>query len=136
LGGRGIGIHSLRKTAINDAIRNGTTTHVGQPYCLLQQPCRGFFLARSADDTSARASFSTSLHLEQVAADLEIRRILSTAGEPRGWGKLERFLESLAPVCLGRLLTPIARALTINNLIRVTPAVVEVARDSLVIGTA
>jgi hypothetical protein len=25
LGGRGIGIHSLRKTAINDAIRNGAT---------------------------------------------------------------------------------------------------------------
>jgi Phage integrase family len=136
LGSRGIGIHSLRKTAINDAIRNGASMHVGQPYCLLQQPCRGFFLARSADDTSARASFSTSLHLEQVAADLEIRLILSTAGEPRGWGKLERFLESLAPVCLGRLLTQIARALTINNLIRVTPAVVEVARDSLATGTA
>ena len=27
LGGRGIGIHSLRKTAINDAIRNGGTMH-------------------------------------------------------------------------------------------------------------
>ena len=27
LGARGIGIHSLRKTAINDAIRNGTTMH-------------------------------------------------------------------------------------------------------------
>src|SRR4051794_30104196 len=27
LGGRGIGIHSLRKTAINDAIRNGATIH-------------------------------------------------------------------------------------------------------------
>jgi hypothetical protein len=53
-------------------------------------------------------------------------------------GKHQRacVLESLAPVCLGRLLTPIARVLTINNLIRVTPAVVEVARDSLVIGTA
>jgi site-specific recombinase XerD len=36
LGARGIGIHSLRKTAINDAIRNGATMHVGQPYCLLQ----------------------------------------------------------------------------------------------------
>src|SRR3954463_13401112 len=68
LGGRGIGIHSLRKTGINDAIRNGATMHVGQPYCLLQQPCPDFFLARSADDASARASFSTSLHLEQVAA--------------------------------------------------------------------
>ena len=27
MGGRGIGIHSLRKTAINDAIRNGATMH-------------------------------------------------------------------------------------------------------------
>jgi len=27
LGGRGIGIHSLRKTAINDAICNGATMH-------------------------------------------------------------------------------------------------------------
>jgi integrase/recombinase XerD len=27
LGGRGLGIHSLRKTAINDAIRNGATIH-------------------------------------------------------------------------------------------------------------
>jgi DNA transposition AAA+ family ATPase len=36
---------------------------------------------------------------------------------------------------LDRLLTQIARILTINNLQQVTPAVVEVARDSLVIGT-
>jgi len=27
LGARGIGIHSLRETAINDAIRNGATMH-------------------------------------------------------------------------------------------------------------
>ena len=27
LGGRGIGVHSLRKTAINDAIRNGASLH-------------------------------------------------------------------------------------------------------------
>ena len=27
LGSRGIGIHSLRKTAINDAIRNGASMH-------------------------------------------------------------------------------------------------------------
>ena len=37
---------------------------------------------------------------------------------------------------LERLLTQIARVLTINNLPQVTPAVVEVARESLVIGTA
>src|SRR3954470_2247177 len=44
-----------------------------------------------------------SLHLEQVAADLKIRLIFSTAGKPRGRGKLERFFESLAQVCLSRL---------------------------------
>ena len=37
---------------------------------------------------------------------------------------------------LERLLTQIAHVLTINNLRQVTPAVVEVARESLVIGTA
>jgi len=37
---------------------------------------------------------------------------------------------------LSRLLTQIARVLTINNLLQVTPAVVEVARESLVIGTS
>ena len=37
---------------------------------------------------------------------------------------------------LNRLLTQIARILAINNLRKVTPAVVEVARESLVIGTA
>ena len=31
LGGRGIGIHSLRKTAINDAIRNGASLHSAFP---------------------------------------------------------------------------------------------------------
>lgn len=131
LGARGIGIHSLRKTVINDAIRNGASMHVGQSYCLLQQPCSGFFLARSDDDTSARYSSSNSLHQEQVATDLKIRRILSTAGKPRGRGKLERFFESLAQVCSGRLLTPIARVFTINNRLRVTPAVVKAVRDSL-----
>ena len=37
---------------------------------------------------------------------------------------------------LSRLLTQIARVLTINNLRQVAPAVVEVARESLVIGTS
>ena len=127
LGGRGIGIHSLRKTAINDAIRNGATMHVGQAYCLLQQSYTGFFLALSADDTSARAPFSTSLQLEQVAADLESRRFPPPPASHAGGESFERFIESLAQVCLGRLLTPIARVLTINNRLRVPPAVVEVA---------
>ena len=60
-----------------------------------------------------------------MAADFKIRRNLSIAGKPRRRGKLERFFGSLAQVCLGRLLTPIARVLTINNRLRVTPAVSE-----------
>ena len=31
-GGRGIGIHSLRKTAINDAIRNGASMHEAREF--------------------------------------------------------------------------------------------------------
>ena len=45
----------------------------------------------------------TSRHLEQVAADLKIRLIFSTAGKPRGRGKIERFFESLSQVFLSRL---------------------------------
>ena len=56
LGGRGIGIHRLRKTAINDAIRNGATMHVGQPYCLLRYSYSDFSLTRFADNASARVS--------------------------------------------------------------------------------
>jgi putative transposase len=52
---------------------------------------------------SDHGSDFTSRHLEQVAADLKIRLIFSTAGKPRGRGKLERFFESLAQVCLSRL---------------------------------
>src|SRR5512135_121360 len=45
----------------------------------------------------------TSRHLEQVAVDLKIRLIFSTAGKPRGRGKLERFFRSLSQVFLSRL---------------------------------
>src|SRR5208337_5442047 len=45
----------------------------------------------------------TSQHLEQVAAELKIRLSFSTAGKPRGRGKIERFFESLSQVCLSRL---------------------------------
>ena len=45
----------------------------------------------------------TSQHLEQVAAELKIRLIFSTVQKPRGRGKIERFFESLAQVCLSRL---------------------------------
>jgi hypothetical protein len=53
LGGRGIGIHSLRKTAINDAIRNGASMHEVQPYCLLRNSLSRLSNSRSADDVSA-----------------------------------------------------------------------------------
>jgi putative transposase len=45
----------------------------------------------------------TSRHIEQVAADLKIRLIFSTAGKPRGRGKIERFFETLTQVLLPRL---------------------------------
>jgi putative transposase len=45
----------------------------------------------------------TSRHIEQVAADLKIRLIFSTAGKPRGRGKLERFFETITQVLLPRL---------------------------------
>jgi len=45
----------------------------------------------------------TSRHIEQVAADLKIRLIFSTAGKPRGRGKIERFFETITQVFLPRL---------------------------------
>src|SRR5271157_201609 len=45
----------------------------------------------------------TSRHLEQVAVDLKIRLIFSTAGKPRGRGKIERFFKTLSQVFLSRL---------------------------------
>jgi putative transposase len=45
----------------------------------------------------------TSRHIEQVAADLKIRLVFSTAGKPRGRGKIERFFKSLSQVFLSRL---------------------------------
>ena len=37
----------------------------------------------------------TSRHMEQVAADIEMRLIFSEKGEPRGRGKIERFFETI-----------------------------------------
>jgi putative transposase len=45
----------------------------------------------------------TSNHIEQVAAELKIRLVFSTAGRPRGRGKIERFFETLTQVFLPRL---------------------------------
>jgi hypothetical protein len=81
-------------------------------------------------------------------AEPEVRGLLAQGWQPPGAGLPNDALsdeEALAAILritdgnfrlLSRLLTQIARILTINNLLRVTPAVVEVARDSLVIGTA
>jgi putative transposase len=37
----------------------------------------------------------TSIHLEQVAADIKLRLIFSTPGHPRGRGRIERFFETV-----------------------------------------
>ncbi len=42
----------------------------------------------------------TSRHLEQVAADLGMVLVFSTAGQPRGRGRIERFFATLAQLCL------------------------------------
>jgi DNA transposition AAA+ family ATPase len=81
-------------------------------------------------------------------AETEVRGLLGQGWQPPGVtlpGDALTDEEALAAILritdgnfrlLSRLLTQIARVLTINNLPRVTPAVVEVARESLVIGTA
>jgi putative transposase len=45
----------------------------------------------------------TSRHLEQVAADIEMRLIFSEKGEPRGRGKIERFFETVNQLFLCEL---------------------------------
>jgi transposase InsO family protein len=44
---------------------------------------------------SGNGSDFTSKHLEQVAADIELRLIFSTPRHPRGRGRIERFFETL-----------------------------------------
>jgi putative transposase len=65
----------------------------------------------------------TSHHLDQVAADLHIRLVHSTAGQPRGRGKVERFFRTVNQLLLvslsgyapgGRPVTP--PALTMSEL--------------------
>jgi DNA transposition AAA+ family ATPase len=101
-------------------------------------------LARYAQLYS-RAGF---VHEFCTLAEPEVRSLLMQGWQPPGValpGDGFSDEEALAAILritggnfrlLSRLLTQIARVLTINNLLRVTPAVVEVARDSLVIGTA
>ena len=45
----------------------------------------------------------TSRHLEQVAADLKVRLVFSTIGQPRGRGKIERHFNTVNQLCLAHL---------------------------------
>jgi putative transposase len=45
----------------------------------------------------------TSRHLEQVAADLRIRLVFSLQGQPRGRGKIERYMDTINQMCLSTL---------------------------------
>ena len=88
------------------------------------------------------------VHEFRPLAEKEVRGLLSQGWRPPGvvlpsnWVSDEEALAAILRITDGnfrlleRLLTQIAGVLEINNLLRVTPAVVEVARESLVIGTA
>ncbi len=45
----------------------------------------------------------TSRHIEQVAADIEMRLVFSEKGAPRGRGKIERLFETVNQLCLCEL---------------------------------
>jgi putative transposase len=45
----------------------------------------------------------TSRHLEQVAADLGMRLVFSLPGQPRGRGKIERYMDTVNQMCLSAL---------------------------------
>ena len=45
----------------------------------------------------------TSRHLEQVMADLRIRPVFSLPGQPRGRGKVERYMDTINQMCLAAL---------------------------------
>lgn len=45
----------------------------------------------------------TSRHLEQVAAELKIRPVFSLPGQPRGRGKIERYMDTINQMCLSAL---------------------------------
>ena len=45
----------------------------------------------------------TSRHMEQAAADLGMRLVFSLPGQPRGRGKVERYLDTINQMCLSAL---------------------------------
>ncbi len=56
LGGRGIGIHSLRKTAINNAIRNGATMYGMREFAgHADNRTTEVYIVRKAEDTHVAA---------------------------------------------------------------------------------
>jgi DNA transposition AAA+ family ATPase len=88
------------------------------------------------------------VHEFHPLAEKEVRGLLSQGWMPPGvvlpgnWVSDEEAVAAILRITGGnfrlleRLLTQIARVLEVNNLRQVTPAVVEVARQSLVVGTA
>ena len=68
LGSRGIGIHSLRKTAINDAIRNGATMHEVQEF------------AGHADIRTTEVYFVRREEDAEVAARRMVKKYCEAAG--------------------------------------------------------
>jgi DNA transposition AAA+ family ATPase len=88
------------------------------------------------------------VHEFRPLAEEEVRGLLSQGWMPPGvalpsdWVSDEEAVAAILRITGGnfrlleRLLTQIARVLEVNNLRQVTPAVVEVARESLVVGTA
>lgn len=88
------------------------------------------------------------VHEFRPLAEKEVRGLLSQGWMPPGvvlpgnWVSDEEAVAAILRITGGnfrlleRLLTQIARVLEVNNLRQVTPAVVEVARQSLVVGTA
>jgi integrase/recombinase XerD len=74
LGGRGIGIHSLRKTAINDAIRNGAQMHEVREFAGHSdiRTTELYFVRKEEDaETAARR-----IQIRKVRPDVEIERIV------------------------------------------------------------
>jgi DNA transposition AAA+ family ATPase len=118
--------------------------HGGMGLVLIGMPGLEKRLARYAQLYS-RVGF---VHEFAALAEPEARDLLLRGWQPPGVNLPSDGLsneEALAAILrvtdgnfrlLSRLLTQIARVLTINNLCQVTPAVVEVARESLVIGTS
>jgi putative transposase len=65
---------------------------------------------------SAHGNDFTSYHMDQVCADLHVQLVHSTAGQPRGRGKIERFFKTV-----NQLLLPGLPGHLVNGLAVTTP---------------